>query len=142
MRFLLSQSPTAVEISRDTLKGYPRSLLILALGFVLGGAVGFIVGARWGSSTAPVSLLLFNSTSWPISSVRITHGHGVELVGEIPPSETRTASFVARGETSYWLSVSFADGTNLESDSRYAEPGYRVTERVEDQSIVPDFHIH
>lgn len=119
-----------------------RPLLILGFGILIGFVIGFVVGARWGSSTASVSLSLFNSTSGPISSVRITHEHGIELVGDIPPSQTRTATFVARGETSYSLSVTFADGSTVERGPQYAESGYRVTERISDRTIEPDFHAY
>ena len=89
-----------------------------------------------------MSLSLFNSTSRPISSVRVTHEHGVELVGDILPSQTRTATFIARGETSYSLSVTFADGTSLATEPRYAESGYRVTERITDRAVETDLHAY
>ena len=114
--------------------------LLLAVFLCVGLAVGFIVGARWASSTAGVTLTISNSTSRPISTVRITHEGGVQLVEDIPPSASRTTTFLAHGETSYSLSVSFADGSTIKSESRYAESGYHITERVADHTIEPEFH--
>jgi hypothetical protein len=87
-----------------------------------------------------MSLSLFNSTPQNISSVRITHENGVELIGDIPPAQTRTAKFLTRGETSYALSISFADGSHLEAAPRYAESGYHVTERIRKDAVETQDH--
>ena len=116
--------------------------LLLLLFLFLGFAVGFFVGGRYTALRAGVSLSIVNSTSRPITSVRITHEHGVELVGDIPPAGSRSATFLSRDETNYSLSIAFADGSTVESGSRYAESGYRVTERVTDHGVEPDFHVY
>jgi hypothetical protein len=112
-------------------KRWLLSLLFLSLGL----AIGFIGGARWGSSTAAVSLSIVNSTSQPVTSVRVTHQNGTELVGDILPSATRRVQFLARGETHYSLSAILGDGSRVESGQRYVESGYHVTERITDRTI-------
>jgi len=116
--------------------------MILLVVLSIGAALGFALGASYGSAHANVALSFINSTSKHIASIRIAHEDATELVENIPPSKTRNAAFVARGEAGYFLLITFSDGSTIQSNERYAEGGYRVSERISDHGVNPDFSVY
>jgi hypothetical protein len=98
------------------------------------GASPFLLVAAlvtWGRlSPTPVKVTVANWSSQDISSVLLRHPQGVALAKRIPTGEQRTLEFYPPGETVYMLEVRFADGSCIEGNGGYAEPGYEFRETV------------
>jgi len=105
-----------------------------ALALVALLVVGFLVVRP----VPPVRVHVRNAGPRPIAAIRVVHEHGIETAGGLAPGDDATIAFPSPGESSYALTVRFADGTELGNESVYVEAGYACTETVGESGIETD----
>jgi hypothetical protein len=104
------------------------------------GLIGLGSWVIWRSPT-PVTVTITNHSNRPIASVRVEHERGIELVEHIGQLESKTVRFEPRGETSYKLTVRFADGSEVRGGGGYAESGYAFAETISESGIDTDVRL-
>jgi hypothetical protein len=104
---------------------------LLAVGVVLAAAVAWV----FLRPPDPVTVVFVNESDKPVAQVVLRHEKGSKFVRDIPAGQSRTVTFRTRGETSYTVSVQFADGKTLAGTGSYAEAGYSFTETISDTGV-------
>ena len=84
---------------------------------------------------SPVVVTITNQSNRSITSIRVEHERGIELLEHIGQRESKTVRLEARGETSYKLVVRFVDGSEMSGGGGYAEAGYEFSETILESGI-------
>jgi hypothetical protein len=115
--------------------------LIAVMGLTVAFGAGAIVAIARGWGAPGVVVDIVNATDQPIASIELivdTCGARTRITGEgIASNASRRLEFVVCGEAGYRLRVAFSDGREIANGEGYVERGYRVSERVERERIVP-----
>jgi hypothetical protein len=91
--------------------------------------------------SSTVTVVIVNASSKTIEWARVDHLHGVnpvpkvESVGPIPVGKKKAIRYPTGSESSYSLTVHFADGSEVKGGSGYAESGENFTDTVSDSAI-------
>ncbi|MBH0199820.1 MAG: hypothetical protein HP497_10450 [Nitrospira sp.] len=86
-----------------------------------------------------ITVNLHNDSTKEISSLRLTHEHGLIDVQKMAAGATRTLRFFAPAESSYKITLVFTDGKSLEGRSTYVEAGYSISETITQEEIKTEF---
>ncbi len=98
-------------------------------------AAGTIMAVVFHLGSPIVTVQLENASEKEITSLRISHEHGIVELKNIEAGGSRTVHFYAPGDSSYELSLVFANGQTLQSGPTYVEPGYSVTAVITEHEI-------
>lgn len=115
--------------------------VLLAVLTVLGALVLLallVVGFYAVRPVPPVRVHVRNAGHRPIEAVRVVHEHGIAQAGGLVPGAEATIAFTSPGESSYALTVRFADGTEMGHEAVYVEAGYACSATVGESGIETD----
>ena len=117
----------------------PRAMRLRVLQFaaavcaiVMAFGLGVSLGARNGWLQPVVKITVVNQTGQTLSQLRVvytsTRTAGTVELPSLLAGERAVARFYIPGEASYRISGTQGDGTPLQANEAYVEPGYSMTE--------------
>ena len=112
-----------------------KFILILILILVFTGG-GFIAGYRYFIKTNIAAVLVKNSSSRPVMSIRIVHDGGEVVVAGLKKKKERRIRFFSKESGTYRISATFDNDRTIESEKRHFDPGDTAKEVVTDSTII------
>ena len=120
----------------------------------MGNISRFLIGAFFGGCAVVifsfliprndpyVQLSVKNDAENPIQKVRVDSGGDVYLIENVPVGSFKSLKLYSAGESTFKVTVTFANGKTLQGGSEYVESGYKVTEHVTNEKIESDINLH
>lgn len=113
---------------------------ILLISFVVVFAAGAFTATVLHIGSPIVTIDFTNNSAQKIQSIDINHEIGKYgkvryQISNLEPKQTRTLRVFAPAESSYEVSVTFADNSRVVGGQGYVEAGYRISETIGLQKI-------
>lgn len=114
--------------------------IILLIAFVIVFAAGALTATLLHIGSPIVTVDFTNNSTQRIKSIDVNHeigrfGKVRYLISDLEPKQTRTLRVFAPAESSYEVTVTFADNSRVVGGAGYVEAGYRIRESIGPQKI-------